>query len=379
MNKATIQTISIWGSTGTIGSKACKIAKQSGFKIISLVGNKNYQKLIEQAKLYEPQYIGVYDPKAFEIVKESLNSSQTEVLPGSEFENLAKIETDCCIMAISGSSAIKPTFDCLGHAKRLAIASKEAIICGGKLLINSAKQLGTEIIPVDSEHSSIFQCLIGESKKDISEIILTASGGPFIDFEEKDLEKVTIEDALKHPNWNMGKKITIDSATLINKALELIEAAYLFDADVDKVRPLIHPESIIHGLVKFNDNSLKAALAFPDMTFPISYAINYPNRKTCEIPELIFENIGNLSFRKPKSWQERNMKLAYQAFKENKVIAFNTANEIAVSKFLNGELKFKDIYGFVSEVLENTNSEKAESIDGIFQIIDFVKQTYNCN
>ena len=339
-----MKTVTIWGSTGVIGAKALDIAIKSGFEIVAIISNSNYSKLIEQAKMANPKYVGVADKRAYEIVKEALESTDIEVLPESEFANLSQLKVDCCVMAISGNAGLKPTFECLGYARRLAIATKEAIISGGKLLQNLAKQKQTEIIPIDSEHNSIFQCLLGENSKNIKELILTASGGPFVDLEESDLKNVTVEKALQHPNWNMGKKNTIDSATMINKALEIIEAAYLFDIDIKKIKPLIHTNSIIHGMVGFNDGSLKALLSMPNMNIPISYAINYPDRQKVSVPDLDFESIRSLNFRKPTSWQKRNVELAYQAFDEKKVISFNTANEIAVSKFLDGKLRFNEIF-----------------------------------
>lgn len=250
-----MKKISIFGSTGSIGQKALKIAQKSNFEVVSISGNRNHKKLIEQAEYYHPKYVCVSDYEAFEIVKDALIGKDTEVLPESEMNNISKLETDCFVMAISGIAGLEPTFSALGHTKRLAIATKEVIISAGDLLINFAKNYNTEIIPIDSEHSAIFQCIQGE-KNVVKEIILTASGGPFVDFEEDDLRKVTLSDALKHPNWTMGNKITIDSATLINKALEIIEASYLFNFPIENITPLIHPSSIIHGMVRFCDGSI---------------------------------------------------------------------------------------------------------------------------
>lgn len=364
-----MKTISIWGSTGVIGSKALAIATKSGFDVVSIVGNSNHGKLIEQGLALKPRYIGVADVTSFKIVKEALDSTETEVLPESEFENLAQLNVGCCVMAISGKAGLRPTFSCLGHAKRLAIATKEAIIAGGKLLQTLASQLGTNIIPIDSEHNSIFQCLQGEDPKSIRKLVLTASGGPFLNLDESELMNVTVGDALKHPNWNMGKKNTIDSATMINKALEIIEAAYLFGIDISRIESIIHPNSIIHGMVEFSDNSIKALMAAPDMNLPISYAINYPHRVECELPRLNLGAIDSLKFEQPKNWQLRNINLAYQAFNENKVIAFNTANEEAVSLFLNHKINFCEIYKCIQNALETAQKEVCTSIDDIINVI----------
>lgn len=367
-----MKKISIFGSTGSIGQKALKIAQKSNFEVVSISGNRNHKKLIEQAEYYHPKYVCVSDYEAFKIVKDALIGKDTEVLPESEMNNISKLETDCFVMAISGIDGLEPTFSTLGHTKRLAIATKEVIISAGDLLINFAKNYNTEIIPIDSEHSAIFQCIQGE-KNVVKEIILTASGGPFVDFEEDDLRKVTLSDALKHPNWTMGNKITIDSATLINKVLEIIEASYLFNFQIENITPLIHPSSIIHGMVRFCDGSYKAVLSFPDMVFPISYALNYPNRVNCNLPDLDFCKLKSLSFKELKPWQKRNIDLAYYAFKEKKVIALNIANEYAVSEFLESKINFCDIYKIISTVLEKSPKEKICSLNDIKELRTIAK------
>ena len=368
-----MKTVAIWGSTGIIGTTALKIAMNSGYRIVAIIGNKNHKLLIEQAKLAKPEYVGVADRQSYEIVKDTLSTGKIEVLTATEFENLAKLDVTCSVMAIAGHASLQPTFASIGHAQRLAIASKEAIISGGKLLQTVAKEKGTEIIPIDSEHNSILQCLLGENKTSIKELILTASGGAFADFDENEFKNVTLQDALKHPNWQMGIKNTIDSATLFNKALELIEASYLFDINITKIKAIIHPNSIIHAMVKFMDNSYKSLMSFPDMKLPISYALNYPNRCECNLPELDFEQIYNLSFKKPKAWQRRNINLAYYAVQEKKVIAFNIANEVAVSKFITGKLQFAEIYKYVIEILAHSQAENVNSFEDIQAIIQSIK------
>ena len=370
-----MKTVAIWGSTGIIGTTALKIAMNSGYRIVAIIGNKNHKLLIEQAKLAKPEYVGVADRQSYEIVKDTLSIGKIEVLTATEFENLAKLDVTCSVMAIAGHASLQPTFASIGHAQRLAIASKEAIISGGKLLQTVAKEKGTEIIPIDSEHNSILQCLLGENKTSIKELILTASGGAFADFDENELKNVTLQDALKHPNWQMGIKNTIDSATLFNKALELIEASYLFDINITKIKAIIHPNSIIHAMVKFMDNSYKSLMSFPDMKLPISYALNYPNRCECNLPELDFEQIYNLSFKKLKAWQRRNINLAYYAVQEKKVIAFNIANEVVVSKFITGKLQFAEIYKYVIEILAHSQAENVNSFEDIQAIIQSIKNS----
>ncbi|MBR1480264.1 MAG: 1-deoxy-D-xylulose-5-phosphate reductoisomerase, partial [Alphaproteobacteria bacterium] len=368
------KSVSIWGSTGTIGVKALDIALKSGFDIVSISGNTNYAKLIEQARICRPRYVCVSDERAFRIVKDALSAQAIDVCPQSETENIAKLDIDCCVMAIAGSAGLPPSFSCLGHAKRLAIATKEVIISGGTFFMSLAAKKGTEIIPIDSEHNAIFQCLVGEDRCSVSELILTASGGAFLDLEENELVHVSVEDAMKHPNWNMGRKITVDSATLINKALEIIEASYLFGVDIERIRPLIHPNSIIHGLVRFADNSFKAVLSYPDMSLPISYALNYPERVPVALPSLDFAEIATLRVQKPKEWQKRNIDLAYRAFQEQKVIALSLADEIAVAKFLDGSLKFSEIYGFISTILEKAPRENIVSIEDVSETMSQVKK-----
>ena len=368
-----MKTISIFGSTGCIGKKALELASLNNFEVIAITGNNNHNELICQAKLHNPKYVCVSNNESYKVVKDALSQSEVKVLSGSGLSDLSKIDVDINVMAISGNAGIIPTFSCLGHAKRLAIATKEAIVSGGSFLIGEAKAKGTEILPIDSEHNAIFQCINFENPKDINKLILTASGGPFLDLDEKDLENITLKDALRHPNWIMGKNITVDSATLINKAIEIIEAAYLFEMPIEKIEALIHPESIIHGMVFFNDGTFKAALASPDMMLPISYALNYPNRKPCFMKGIDFANIGELSFKKPKPWQKRNIDLAYQAFNEKKVIAFNVANEMAVKEFLDGKVKFKDIYEIVAGAIKCCDKESADSLEDILDTISQVK------
>ncbi|MDR1476183.1 MAG: 1-deoxy-D-xylulose-5-phosphate reductoisomerase [Holosporales bacterium] len=367
-----LKTCSIFGSTGTIGQKAAQVAMDNYFEIVALTGGRNFDLLIKQALKYRPKYIGIAYEEGYSIVREAVSGIGIEVVFGEEINELASMAVDCCVMAISGrnGAAIGPTLACLGNARRLAIASKEAIIAGGKFLVNRAKLLGTEILPIDSEHSAIFQCLSREDKTAIDRVILTASGGPFLGLEESELsENATIQAALHHPKWKMGPKITIDSATLINKAFEIIEAAILFDIEIDKITPIIHPESIIHGLIEFNDKTLKAVLSTPDMILPISFAMNYPCRKSYLANQLDLCNIGKLQFIEQKEWQKRNMNLAYQAFNEKKLIAFSISDEIAVSKFLRGQIKFEQIYEFIIKTLNHSECEKIESYDDIKEII----------
>ena len=363
------KTINIFGSTGSVGKKAFEIARLNHFEIVALTCNKNHDEIIQQAKICQPKHICVTNQQSFSIVKNALSKEKINIVDGSELKNIAKIKVDIGVMAIAGNPGIVPTFAMLGHVKRLAIATKEAIISGGELLIEQAKLLHTEIMPLDSEHNALFQCLHNENISDIEKLIITASGGPFLNFSERDLQNITPSDATANPNWSMGKKISIDSSTLINKAMEIIETAYLFSIPITKIVPLVHPESLIHAMAQFQDGILKATIYSPDMAFPISYGLNYPSRKPCSAKAIDFSELTNFSFKKPMDWQKRNMNLAYTAFADKKVIAFNAANTVAVHAFLNNQIKFLDIYNIVAKTLEFAKKETIASVQDIMEII----------
>ncbi|MDR1288930.1 MAG: 1-deoxy-D-xylulose-5-phosphate reductoisomerase [Holosporales bacterium] len=366
-----MKTCSIFGSTGTIGRKALEVAKDSDFNILAITGRSKADILIEQALKYRPKYVGISHEENYSIVREALfGEKQIEVVPEDEIDELARLDVDCCVMAVSGTTTgVGPTFACLGHAKRLAIASKEPIIIGGKLLMAMAERNGTEIIPIDSEHSAIFQCVVGEDRRSVERLILTASGGPFLDFEESELDAVaTIEATLNHPKWKMGTKISVDSATMLNKAFEIIEAAILFDIDISKITAIMHPEAVIHGLVEFSDGNVKALISPPDMTLPISYAMNYPGRINSCGARMV--NLRDMHFVEQKDWQRRNIGLGYRAFCENKSIALTMADSIAVSRFLDGKIGFTQIYEIIDEILNQSPTEEIKSYDDIRSIIE---------
>jgi 1-deoxy-D-xylulose-5-phosphate reductoisomerase len=360
--------ISVFGATGVVGRKSVNAACLAGYEIVAITGHKNYTELIRQAYEYCPRYVCCTDATCYKKVKSEVTRS--EVLPCSEIVNIAKLNVDCCVMAMAGAVSLATTFACLGHARRLAIASKEAILLGGKVLIDSARSGHTEIIPLDSEHNAIFRCVRHDHQDAITEITLTASGGVFLNHTEDALSKVTLSDALKNPNWIMGKKVTVDSATLINKATEIIEASLLFELPINMVKYVIHPESIIHGIVRFHDDSYKALLSQPDMMIPIMYAVSYPELRRSPLPApLNFTDIEKLTFRRPQAWQARNVNLAYDVFNEGKVVAFSIANEIAVSKFLNGDITFCQIYDLVASALDTCERELVSSYCDIAELI----------
>jgi 1-deoxy-D-xylulose-5-phosphate reductoisomerase len=365
--------ISIFGSTGVVGQKGLSVLAQNqgSFELICLSGHSNHSLLIEQALRYKPRYVLVSSDKSYKIVKDALKDG-IEVLSGEDWERALAEKTDVILMAISGIAAIKPTFSCLGKTKTLAMANKETIVCAGKLFTSLAEQTETKIIPVDSEHSGIFQCLLGEDIAFVEEILITASGGPFRNKTSIDeLRNVSAEEALNHPNWTMGPKITIDSATMINKAFEIIEASILFNISTEKIKTTVHPQSIVHSIVCFIDGSWKANLGFPDMITSVSYALNFPTRKKVAAQSINFERIQALEFREPNSWQRDSINLAYTAFYERKMIAFTVANEKAVSLFLRNQIKFTDIFTIITESLEKALPEKVTSAEDIYSLLSF--------
>jgi 1-deoxy-D-xylulose-5-phosphate reductoisomerase len=358
--------ISIFGSTGSIGQKMVEVVLSNPdvFKVMCLSCKSNARLIWEQSKKLHPKYVVVSDTEAYRTLKKEIPN----VLPKEELNNIAQMNVDVVGMAIPGNSGIEPSFSCLGYSKLLAIANKETIVSGGNFFISKAKKLKTKIIPVDSEHSAIYQCLQNEFLNTVRQVILTCSGGPFIDYSIDMLKKVTAKDAMKHPTWKMGEKISIDSATLINKALELIEAAFLFNIDINKITAIIHRQSMIHGMVYFSDNTVKAILSKPDMIIPIRYALHCGKRVDTgskgigfKIQDLLFEDFNN--------WQKRSINFAYDAYNEKKCIAFNVANERAVTDFLANRIQFTAIHDIVEKALEKAQPEIINSVDDIMQII----------
>ncbi|MDR0552556.1 MAG: 1-deoxy-D-xylulose-5-phosphate reductoisomerase [Holosporales bacterium] len=366
-----MKKVSIFGSTGCVGKKMFDaVAGSSGaFEVVCLAARSNYKELVKQAMISRPQYISV-EAKFVDAAKELLKGTNTTVLPNEEIKNLAQLEVDILGMAISGISGLIPSFHCLGHAATIALATKEVAVCGGQFFVNQAHEKNTRIIPVDSEHSAIYRCLENKDKNCINKIILTCSGGPFINYSREQLETVTVQDSLNHPTWQMGGKITIDSATLINKALEIIEAAFLFDIEIEKVEAIIHKESMVHGMVQLGDSSIMALMGTPDMRIPINYAFAKYSEKDFK-SDFKLESLS-LSFQKFSDWQKENVELAYEAYNEKKCIAFSVADEMAVQEFLDNKIRFKDIPAFVRGKLKMSNSEKVSSISDIIEICNGV-------
>jgi len=343
--------ISILGSTGSIGTAALDVVSNlRNFKVVSLSANKNIALLKKQVKKYKPEYIAV-GPE--EIKKEILIR-----------------DADIVLIAVMGSSGIWPLINSIKSGKKIALANKESLIISGELIKKLIKKYRAEIIPVDSEHSAVFQCLEGRDSKDVSKIILTASGGPFRDYPAHKLSNVKIKDVLNHPTWNMGRKITVDSATLMNKGFEVIEAHYLFDIPYEKIEVLIHPQSIIHGAVEFTGGSIMAQMGTTDMRIPIQYALTYPHRRQSNVKKLDLAAVKTLEFFKPDTRNFPCFSLAISAAKTggSMPVVLNASNEVAVRKFLENKIRFTDIPVLIEKAMSRHKVMKNPDIEDILDI-----------
>ncbi len=329
------------GSTGSIGTQALAVCKKHGIRVAGLSCGKNAELIARQAKEFGVKYVHIGDEEGYHRLKELLPDCQVETGEEALCHQIAQSDADTLLDAIVGSAGLKPAISGIQSHKKLALANKETIVCAGQLIMDLAKEYGVTVFPVDSEHSAIFQCLLGNRDRDVKRILLTASGGPF--FGRDDLSGIRPEDALKHPNWDMGRKITIDSATLMNKGLEVIEAHHLFAQKPIKV--LVHRESIIHSMVEYVDHAIMAQLGTPDMTIPIQLALTYPQRFESDAGEVDFVKLGTLSFYEPDVEKFRCLQLAYDALAVGGTMpcVLNGANEVAVEAFLNGQIGFSEI------------------------------------
>ncbi|MCB0516461.1 MAG: 1-deoxy-D-xylulose-5-phosphate reductoisomerase [Chitinophagales bacterium] len=342
-------SIAILGSTGSIGTQTIEVIAQYPqlFEASVLTANTNADLLIQQAQTLQPKAVHIADGKKYKFVKDALAHLPIEVLSGTEALNeVAAYEgVDTVLTALVGVAGLMPTISAIENGKNIALANKETLVVAGELIRELVRQHGVNIYPVDSEHSAIFQCLTGESAQSIEKIILTASGGPFRGKSQAFLENVTKTQALKHPNWTMGAKITIDSASMMNKGLEVIEAKWLFGLKNEQIDVLVHPQSIIHSMVQFVDGSIKAQMGLPDMKLPILYALSYPQRYVTQFPRMDFRQFANLSFETPDTKLFPCLAIAYEAMEKggNAPCIVNAANELAVSYFLQDKIKFVEI------------------------------------
>lgn len=358
MNHIPKKKIAILGSTGSIGTQSLEVidAYPNLFEVEVLTAFNNVDLLIRQAIKYVPKYVVIANKDKYLLLKETLAHFPIEVMAGENaIAEVVKVESiDIIITAMVGYAGLLPTINAIKAGKDIALANKETLVVAGELITNLAIQYGVKILPVDSEHSAIFQCLQGEKDIAVEKILLTASGGPFIGKDSDFLKHATKHEALKHPCWEMGAKITIDSASLMNKGLEVIEAKWLFNLNPDQIEVVVHRQSIVHSMVQFIDGSIKAQMGLPDMKLPILYALGYPNRLNSALPRLSFNNYPSLTFEAPDTTNFRNLNLAYRALREggNKPCILNAANEIVVEAFLREKIGFLEMSDIIEQTME---------------------------
>ncbi len=369
-----MKRIAILGSTGSIGCSSLKVieAHPEVYQVTALAAGKNIDLLAEQIRKFRPLEVAVLGDEQAESLKERLGGGQeTRIVSGKEgFIHLATLEeVDTVISAITGAAGLVPTYAAIRAGKNIALANKETMVMAGPLVMEEAKRRGVAVLPVDSEHSAILQCLQGHPRDDVRRVILTASGGPFKDFSHEEMEKVTPEQALKHPNWNMGPKITVDSATLMNKGLELIEAKWLFELDIHQIHILIHPQSVVHSMVEYRDGSIIAQLGIPDMITPISYALSYPRHVDTPLRALDLEEVGTLRFMKPDTRKFRCLELALRAAEigDSMPAVLNGANEVAVDLFLKGRIGFLQIPSLIERTMDAHRPFVIDSIEKVME------------
>jgi 1-deoxy-D-xylulose-5-phosphate reductoisomerase len=382
-----VKKVVILGSTGSIGRNALRVIEalnssgDDGFEVLGLSANVNAESLAEQARKFRPRYIAISNQEKEEELYSLVKDLDVEILSGAgALEEIASLEeADIVLTAVVGAAGLGAVLAAAKKGKRLAIANKEPLVVAGELLMKAARESGAEVIPVDSEHSAIFQALEVGRREDVERVILTGSGGPFRGMGTEELKKVSKEEALAHPTWDMGPKITVDSATLMNKALELIEARWLFGLDVEKIQVLIHPESIIHSMVEFVDGSVIAQMGRPDMCLPIQYALTYPARVAGISEHLRLEEIGRLTFEKPDVEVFRALALGQRIAKEGGTAAavFNAANEAAVEAFLAGKIEFYRIVELIEDCLNKHNRRASLSLDELLEADAWARNEVN--
>lgn len=353
-----MKNIAILGSTGSIGQNSLQVIANfpDRFRVTCLAVNKNIDQLQKQIDQFRPLGVAVLDGSAASTLRQSTNGA-TRIYAGEDglLELIGREDVDIVISSFVGFAGLQPTLRAVEKGKTVALANKETLVVAGEIIMKKAAEHGARIIPIDSEHSAILQCLAGERRSSISKLILTASGGPFLNMTRSDFDTISVEDALQHPNWKMGNKITIDSATLMNKGLEVIEAHYLFDLPPEKIEVVIHPQSIIHSMVEFVDGSVKAQLGVPDMKIPIQYALTYPDRSPSSFTRINFSELGTMTFFKPDLQKFECLALAYQALEAGGTApaVLNAANEVAVEQFLARQIKFSDIPRLIRKAMEH--------------------------
>ena len=373
-----MKNIAVLGSTGSIGTQTLEIVRANDdLNVVSLAAGSNIEMLEKQIREFKPQVVCVYNEKKAEELKIKVSDTDVKIVTGMDgLIETAVIKTaDIVLTAVVGMIGIRPTIAAIKAGKDIALANKETLVTAGHIIMPLAKECGIRILPVDSEHSAIFQSLQGNKKSQLSKILLTASGGSFRNTPKEDLKNVTVKDALKHPNWSMGRKITIDSATMVNKGLEVIEAKWLFDVDIDNIEVVVQPQSLIHSMVEYVDGGIMAQLGTPDMKLPIQYALFYPDRRALDGKRVNFFDIANITFFKPDRDKFKGFDLAFKAGKTGGSLPtiYNAANELAVSKFLNEEIRFLDIPELIETAM---NNHKVIDNPSLEQILESEQEAY---
>lgn len=368
-----MKKIAILGSTGSIGTQTLEVARHNGdIQVLGLTAGSNIRLLEEQIREFSPVAVSVMDEDKARDLAVRVRDTNTKVLSGMDgmMKVAALKDTEILVTAVVGMIGIRPTIEAIRAGKDIALANKETLVTAGHIIMPLAREYGVSILPVDSEHSAIFQCLQGESARSLRKLLLTASGGPFRGYDREQLEKVTLSDTLKHPNWVMGQKITVDSATLVNKGLEVMEACWLFQVEVDQVQVVIQPQSVIHSMVEFEDGAVIAQLGTPDMKLPIQYALYYPQRRFLPGERLDFAALGSLTFEAPASDTFQGLSMAVEAARAGGSMptVFNAANEQAVRRFLNKEIRFLDIYDMIGSSMDRHQVIPEPSLDTILEI-----------
>lgn len=364
-----MKSLSILGCTGSIGRQSIAAAEHLGIPVKALTANRKIDMVEQQARKLKPEFIGIYDEDAAKLLRIAL--ADTDIRVGSGMESLIEAATlddiDCVVTAVSGSVGLKPTLAAIDAKKRIALANKETLVCAGEIVMPRAAEKGAEIVPVDSEHSAIFQCLMGRQKDELKKILLTGSGGPFRGKSRAELENVTPEQAVKHPNWSMGAKISVDSATMMNKGLEFIEAMHLFGVTPDDIEVVVHPQSVIHSMVELVDGTVIAQLGVPDMGLPIQLAMTYPERVDSPFARLNFADMKDLTFEAPDFEKTPCLKLAMDCARIGGTAPciMSAANEVAVAMFLNHKLGYNQIYDCALSATESIKIDKAPDLETI--------------
>ncbi|QUH20802.1 1-deoxy-D-xylulose-5-phosphate reductoisomerase [Alkaliphilus sp. B6464] len=373
-----MKNISILGSTGSVGRQTLDVVKnhRERFKVVGLSALENIDEVEEQIYEFDPEIVAIFNQDKAEILS---NRVGRKIKIVSGIDGLIEVATlnsaNIVVTSVVGSIGLIPTLEAIRCNKTIALANKETLVVAGELVMNEAQKYGVKIIPVDSEHSAIFQCLQGEDIKNISRIILTASGGSFRDWTKEEIEKASAEDALRHPTWNMGQKVTIDSATLMNKGLEVIEARWLFNLELDKIDVIVHPQSIIHSMVEYKDNSIISQMGLPDMRTPIQYALSYPERINSNVEKLDFNKLGELTFMAPDTNRFPCLSLAYEALKIGKTMpcVLNGANEVLVEYFLENKIRFYDIPELIGKAMSIHEPFSYKTVDELLEVDKWVR------